>query len=330
MKKAMELFLMVTLLILIVPAGLASGNPEKPLVVATIPPLAAIVQEAFGGSVDVVYIIPLGADPHDYQLTAEQVSLLQKADVIVTTGGHLPVEGKITQLKEEGVITAHVLLIDDYEKYGFRYLKEHWYNEKDNPHGTWLDPTNALAIAEATERALEDADPENAVVYRKDFELFKAKVEGIVLSYSALVKGNLTAVVQMPPCQYAIEWLGIRAVSAIKPEEEVPAKGVDEVLPDAEKADLIVYSMQSPDQLKDAVFELSEKSGKPIAGITVFWKDEPYTKVLSENSASIIQAITGEKSGKENTPATKGSLYSIPALFVGLSLGIALGYLIKR
>ncbi len=40
------------------------GSPEKPpLVVASIAPLASIVQDAFGDSVNVVYIIPLGGGP---------------------------------------------------------------------------------------------------------------------------------------------------------------------------------------------------------------------------------------------------------------------------
>ncbi|WP_367883715.1 TroA family protein [Thermococcus peptonophilus] len=73
-------------------------------------------------------------------MTAEQVELVQRASVIVTTGGHLPVERRMVELKENGEIAGKILLVEDYKKYGFRYLKEHWYNEKDNPHGVWLDP----------------------------------------------------------------------------------------------------------------------------------------------------------------------------------------------
>ncbi|NJE84476.1 ABC transporter substrate-binding protein [Thermococcus sp. CX2] len=307
-----------------------SAAEEKPLVVTSIAPLAAIIQDAFGDSVRVEYIIPLGADPHEYQLTASQIELLQRADVIVTTGGHLPVEKKIAELKAEGTITGEALFIDDYKANGFRYLKEHWYNEKDNPHGIWLDPYNALAIAQATEKALEKADPHNAELYRKGFEGFNERVTTIVESYRAIVTENLTAVIQMPSNQYAIEWLGITAVASIKPEEEVPALGVDELVGKAAEADLIVYGHESPEQLTDAAKELASKSGKPLAGITVFWKDRPYTEVLIENSAAVVKAL--EETPQEDVPATKTDItqYVFISLIVGLVLGTALGVILKK
>ncbi|ACJ16085.1 ABC-type manganese/zinc transport system, periplasmic component [Thermococcus onnurineus NA1] len=323
-----------TLLIVLLLIGsfipLTSGAGEKPLVVTSIAPLAAIVQDAFGDSVEVVYIIPLGADPHEYQLTASQIELLRQADVIVTTGGHLPVEKKIAELKEEGTITSEVLFIDDYKAEGFRYLSEYWYNSKDNSHGIWLDPHNAMAIAQATEKALEKTDPYNAELYRKEFKSFRERVGIIVEAYKALVMENRTAVIQMPSNQYAIEWLGIKAVASIKPEEEVPALGVDELVSTAEKTDLIVYGKESPDQLKEAAKELAVKSGKSLAEITVFWKDRPYTEVLIENSAAVIKAL-GEKPPEKLAEArTDVTRYVVVSIIVGLVLGTALGVILKK
>lgn len=309
---------------------LTSGAGEKPLVVTSIAPLAAIVQDAFGDSVEVVYIIPLGADPHEYQLTASQIELLRQADIIVTTGGHLPVEKKIAELKAEGTITGEALFIDDYKANGFRYLKEHWYNEKDNPHGIWLDPYNALAIAQATEKALEKADPHNAELYRKGFECFNERVITIVESYRAILTENLTAIIQMPSNQYALEWLGITAVASIKPEEEVPALGVDELVGKAAEADLIVYGHESPEQLTDAAKELAVKSRKSPAEITVFWKDRPYTEVLIENSAAVIKALEEKPPEKLAEARTDVTRYVVVSIIVGLVLGTALGVILKK
>ncbi len=313
-------------------APLSSSAEQKPLVVASIGPIASIVSEAFGDSVDVVTLIPLGADPHEYQLTAEQVSLLQRASVIVTTGGHLPVEAKMAGLKKEGVISGELLLIDDYKREGFRYLPERWYNGKDNPHGTWLDPDNALAIAKATEKALEEADPADAETYRKGLLCFEERVKSIEDSYRALIVENRSSVIEMPPVQYAVEWLGIRATASLLPEEEVPAKGVDELVPAARKADIVVYSIQSPEQLKKGAMELASKAGKPIAGITVFWKDTPYTEVLIKNTATILN-VTAERSPQRVSTVkaeNQNAGYVAAALFAGLSLGVAVGYIMKK
>jgi zinc/manganese transport system substrate-binding protein len=327
MKKTILTLLIISSLFL----HPVTAGGERPLVVATIGPLGSIVKEAFPG-VEVVVLIPPGVDPHDYQLTAEQVSLLQRADVVVTTGGHLPVEKKIAQLKGEGVITAKVLLIDDYKKHGFRYLKEHWYNEKDNPHGAWLDPYNAIAIAEATAWALIQSDSAKESEYRHGFEVFKGKVLGIVKAYKQLVASNATAVVQMPPDQYAVEWLGIKAVDALKPEEEVPAKGVDALVGEAKETDVLVYGLDSPDQMKKAMNELAEKSGKPLAGITVFWSSGNYTDWLVKNTASVLDALTGKSPQHVSTVKGENQTveYAVAALFAGLSLGAAVGYIMKK
>lgn len=327
MKRAVVLLIIVLIGLLI---SNAEAEEDKPLVIASIGPIASIIEEAFGDSVDVVTLIPLGADPHEYQLSAEQVNLLQRADVIVTTGGHLPVEAKMAELRKEGVITAELILIDDFKAEGFRYLPERWYGDKDNPHGTWLYPDNAIAIASATEKALEKIDPANAEVYRRKFEVFRERVEVIKDAYSRFLARNKSAIINMPPVQYAVEWLGIKVVASIKPEEEVPARGTEELLPVAEKSDLIVYSLQSPSQLKNAALELSEKSGKPAVGIVVFWENRPYTEVLKENTVNVLRAA-GEKivrvQEKGKGPETA---YILSALLVGLSLGTALGYVLKN
>ncbi|CAI1493557.1 ABC-type metal ion transport system, periplasmic component/surface adhesin [Thermococcus nautili] len=324
-----RLALIILLTLALVPLNGVSAQ-ENVSVVATIAPIGSIVQEAFPG-VRVEVIIPPGVDPHDYQLTAQQVELLSKAQVIVTTGGHLPVEKRIAELEKEGTVTGKALFIDDYMKYGFHYAKEHWYNGKDNPHGVWLDPYNAIAIAEATKEALIEEDPANAMTYERDFERFRERVLAIVEAYKALAPKNATAVIQMPPDEYAIDWLGIKAVAAIKPEEEVPAIGVDQLVPTAEKSSLIVYGSDSPEQLKKASIELAQKSGKPLAEITVFWASGNYTDWLIKNTASIMKALstpqkTAEKNTRDNTVVT----YALLALITGVVLGTALGVILKK
>jgi|GEM_PF-791603 len=328
--KAGNLMAVILIALLFIPfTGALTAESQKPLVVTTIAPLAGIITDAFGDSVRVEYIIPPGADPHEYQLTTGQIELLQKADVIVTTGGHLPVEKKIAELQEEGVITGRALFIDDYKRNGFRYLKEHWYNDKDNPHGVWADPYNALAIAKAAEEALAESDPGNAGLYREEYRSFEERVLAIVQSYRALVRENATAVIQMPPDQYAIEWLGIRAVAAIKPEEEVPAIGVDSLVKTAMGTSVIVYTRESSEQLKDAAKELAAKSGKPTAEVSIFWSDRPYTDVLVENSAAVVRALGGKV---ERIPVGGADVttYVLVSLLVGVVLGTAIGVILKK
>ncbi len=327
--RVMVLVPVFLLIGMLIPAATA-GSGNIPLVVTTIGPLASIVEDAFGGAVKVVYIIPPGADPHEYQLSADQIELLRRADVVVTTGGHLPIEKKIAELADEGTLRGQVLFINDYKAQGFRYLPETWYHGKDNPHGVWLDPYNAISIAAATEGALEKADPSRKEVYQRDFQMFKEKVMEVVKAYRAMVEENKTAIIQMPPDEYAVYWLGVNVVAAIKPEEEAPAIGVDSLLPETGGVDLIIYGKNSPGQLKKAAEELSAKSGKPTAEITVFWANETYTDVLIENTAAVLKALGGRPQVK--LVHSNGNLteYVVLSLLVGVMLGTAIGVILKK
>ncbi|AFK22168.1 metal ABC transporter solute-binding protein, Zn/Mn family [Pyrococcus sp. ST04] len=316
---------LIPLLLIVLLLHPVAAQEKKPLVVTSLPPLASIIKEALGDYVQVVYLVPPGVEPHQYQLSPDQIRVLKEADVIVTTG-HLPAEMKIIELKKEGEIAGTVLTIDDYRKYGFRYLPERWYTGKNNPHGIWLDPTNAVAIAEATAEAIAERNPGIRSGVEESVSKFKERVNSIVLAYSGVLKGK-KAVIELPSQQYALEWLGVEVVASIKPEAEVPAKSVDEL--SNVNADVIVYDEGTPQTLKNAAIKLSQRLGIPVANITVLWTEKPYTKVLLDNTRSIISSLT-----KERKVVIKeggfGYQYSILALIIGLVVGISIGVVIRR
>ena len=301
---------------------------EKPLVITSIAPIAEIVREAFGESVQVEYLVPPGVDPHQYQLTPEQIEKIQKADVIVTIG-HLPAEEKIGELEKEGILKGEVLGIEDYQRYGFRYLPERWYNNKYNPHGIWLDPYNGLAIAEATKEALKTRySGQN--IFEAQYSLFKAKVETIILAYQKMNLSEKQAIIELPSQQYALEWMGIEVIASIKPEEEIPAKSVDELLEMVKTVDVIVYSADSPESLKNAVLELSRKTGVPTIGISTIWSEKEYTEVLIQNSANIVSAFRTYVPQEVPSQQSLNITYIILAFIVGVTLGTAFGVIIKK
>lgn len=325
-------FALILLLALGMTPPVMSGSMEKPLIIATIAPLGEIIKEAFGSDVEVEVMVPLGVDPHEYQLSPEQIEKARNALVIVTTGGHLPAEKKLKELGESGEIKGLVLWIDDYEAEGFKFLEKSWMGGT-NPHGTWMDPENALAIARATEKALIKGDPGNRDVYERDYNTFESRINEIVDSYRVIFQkiGAKRAVIELPAHQYALEWLGVETIDAIKPEEEVPAKSVDELLNSAKNADLIVYTIESPNSLKNAALELSSRSGKPLANVVYMWTNKPYTQVLKENTGEILKALSGEQeSGTAQIKKGVSESYILLALITGIVMGFAFGMFVRR
>ncbi|MCD6142859.1 zinc ABC transporter substrate-binding protein [Thermococcus sp.] len=323
----MRKMVLILIIFLISPLSFTLAQ-EKPLVITSIAPIAEIVREAFGESVQVEYLVPPGVDPHQYQLTPEQIEKIQKADVIVTIG-HLPLEEKIEELEKEGILKGEVLGIEDYQRYGFRYLPERWYNNKYNPHGIWLDPYNALAIAEATKEALK-THYSGQNIFEAQYSLFKAKVETIILTYQKMNLNEKQAIIELPSQQYTLEWIGIEVIASIKPEEEIPAKSVDELLEMVKTVDVIVYSTDSPESLKNAVLELSRKTGVPTIGISTIWSEKEYTEVLIQNSANIVSAFRTYVPQEVPSQQSLNTTYIILAFIVGVTLGTAFGVIIKK
>ena len=61
-------------------------DPNRPLVIATTPILGDLVRQVGGDEINVEVLIPLGADPHDFEPSAAQAAQLRDASLIVANG----------------------------------------------------------------------------------------------------------------------------------------------------------------------------------------------------------------------------------------------------
>jgi zinc/manganese transport system substrate-binding protein len=72
-----------------VPSGDAASEEdprERPTVVATTSILGDVVANLAGDQVEVVTLMPVGADPHDFQASAREANQLRTADAVVANG----------------------------------------------------------------------------------------------------------------------------------------------------------------------------------------------------------------------------------------------------
>jgi zinc transport system substrate-binding protein len=93
--------------------------------------------------VEVTNLTPPGVEPHDIELTADQVGALSEADLVIYLG-------KGFQPAVEDVIS------DAGESRRLDVLE----GTANDPH-VWLDPTMMAAIADRTASRLSEVDPAN-------------------------------------------------------------------------------------------------------------------------------------------------------------------------
>lgn len=123
-RTACQMFLTASLLMVLAACGsgesgdaaaggapAAGGTTERPTIVVTTNILGDVVDELIGEQANVVTIMPVGADPHDFQASAQEVDQLLRADALIINGGDFE-EGLLDVIEsagDEGVPTFEAL-----------------------------------------------------------------------------------------------------------------------------------------------------------------------------------------------------------------------------
>jgi zinc transport system substrate-binding protein len=146
--------------------------------------------------IDVTLLVPMGADPHDWEPTIRDRERLQKADVIIVNGiGYEHWIGSFDSNDNQGIlvdtsngISTLDLAKHDEEKHD-DHAKEDGHEEEDkHNHGVldphiWLNPVYAQLQVKNIANALSNSDPtnknyyqSNAAIYNKELDLLDSKI----------------------------------------------------------------------------------------------------------------------------------------------------------
>jgi zinc transport system substrate-binding protein len=132
-----------------------SSNDDEVSVVASFYPLAFLAEEVGGAGVDVANLTPTGAEPHDIELTPDQVDEILDADVALVMGEDFQpaIEEAVEDRDGPTVLVLDELPIDGEDP-------------ARDPH-VWLDPVLMGEMTVAITDALIEADPDHADAYER-------------------------------------------------------------------------------------------------------------------------------------------------------------------
>lgn len=116
------------------PATEVSNAPSGPTIVATTTILGSVVSDilvcAVGDDASLTVLMPIGADPHDFQASSQQVAQMTDADLVVANGLFLEA-GLVSILESVGEQDARILeLAEGLQPLPFAYASQ----EKDDEH----------------------------------------------------------------------------------------------------------------------------------------------------------------------------------------------------
>lgn len=193
---------------------------QKIKVIASIVPLADFARHVGGDRIEVKLLLPPGASPHTYEPTPKAVQDITDAKIFVKIGAGLEFWAEKT-VKASG--NKRLIIVDSSK--GIQLIREshsHASHSHADPH-IWLNPVIASDIVTKIERALIEADPENAKIYEKNALLYREKLSQLDKEISDKIKTfSIKEYVTFHPAwNYFSKRYGLRVAGVI---EELPGK----------------------------------------------------------------------------------------------------------
>lgn len=239
---------------------------------------------AIGGE-DIVYhsIVPLGAEPHDFEPTAADMARLSEADVFIYNGmGIDEWADKVKDTLPDNVLT--VCVSDNLNGTA----------ENTDPH-VWLNMENAQVQLEAVYKAFAEADSENAEKYLNRLMLYSAQIDEIEEDYKNAGLSGKKIFVTHGAYGYLCDEFGMEqiALEGISGDSDPsPAQMADIVKQiKSEGAKCIFYDPLEGDKIANAA---AKEAGVEALELYTFEGDEEhrdYVTVMRDNLAQLKKAL---------------------------------------
>lgn len=246
-------------------------------------PVTWLVEQIAGDSAEVTSLTPSGVEPHDLQLDAKSIALIQDADMVFYLGSEFQpdVEKAVARLENaskaidllnsRGVTLLNVQKEDDHD-HGHDHGDEEEEVEHKHPLAggkdphVWLDPANMILMARVISNELAKIAPN----YKELFNSNLSAVEKELTSLDKDISSNLknckikTVVTSHAAFLYFTEKYGFKqlAIAGISPEDEPDAKrlaGIADSAKDAKVSTVYFEEVLSPDLAKTVAREVGAK-----------------------------------------------------------------------
>ncbi|MBT2586380.1 zinc ABC transporter substrate-binding protein AztC [Arthrobacter sp. ISL-95] len=296
------------LLALIAVAGLVlsgcsqPGTPEKPQVVVTTNILGDVTREVLGDQVEVTTLMQPNADPHSFEISAQQAALMGSADLVVSNGLGLE-EGLQQHLDRAVKAGAPVLAAGDV-------VDVVPYSSGDaegtpDPH-LWTDPAAMIDVVDAVEdaaRDIEGIDPtklaSSAAAYRDKLTELDEEMIG---AFAAIPKERRALVTNHHVFGYLAKRFDFQVVGAVIPggttlaapsaadlrqlSQAIRGVGVRTIFADSSQPDRLVQVLASEAGVNVEVEQLfTESLTGPDGGA------ETYLDMMRANTERIVSGL---------------------------------------
>ena len=160
--------------------AIAETKTSKIKIVASFFPIYEFVKRVGGDKIDASVLIPVGAEPHDFDPTIQQIQNAQTAAAVVYNGAGM---------ESTWINKVNPKFVIDSSK-GLDLLSTNGpeIHAPTDPH-IWLDPILVIHQVENIRDGLIEVDPKNAIYYKNNAQSFIGQLK----SLDVAIRGNLSS-----------------------------------------------------------------------------------------------------------------------------------------
>jgi len=265
-------------------------DSSKLQVISSFYPLHEFSQNVGQEKVDVILLVPVGVEPHDWGPTIKDVQKMQKADLIIING--IGFENWVDNLAEIGF---QGVIVDTSNGILIKNLGQEYSSTSGDPH-IWLNPVYAKIQVQNIANAFSNSDPKNqqyyqsnAVKYIEQLDLLDSKIR------NELSNCNYDFIAFHDAFSYFADEYNLNQHTILlsnNPHGEATAKTLENVISTARELNIKVIFSEENVNSKTSEIIANEIDGKVLilSPIEVF-SDRTYISKMTENLNNLKEAL---------------------------------------
>lgn len=284
-------------------AGCSAATSDQPHVVVTTNILGDVVENIAGDEVAITTLMKPNADPHSFEISAQQAHELSQADLLVSSGLNLEEGlGQHVETAQQAGVPSVV---------AGEHIEVLTYSSDDNrgepdPH-FWTDPARMIDVVDAVEEALVDVPGVNKDTVRTNADSYRAELkqldEEMTAAFESIPRDKRALVTNHHVFGYLAERFGFDIIGAVIPggttlaapsaadlrelTEAIEQSGVKTIFAESSQPDRLVSVLASEANVEVSVVELFTES------LTASDGEAPtYLTMMRANTERITDGLT--------------------------------------
>ena len=285
-------------------SGTAASSDPRPVIVTGFYPLYEAASRVGGDRFRVVNLTPAGAEPHDLELTPDEVGQTQSAKLVLYVGGGFqPALEDAVKPRQAGSSIDVVKGMSLAAPPSVEGPSEAAEKERlsFDPH-VWLDPVLMSEIVDRAEKAIAGADRAHAATYAANAGRYRAELGTLDADFRTGLAtcARRTFVTSHAAFGYLAKRYGLRqqAISGVSPETEPSPKRLQELAALVRRMGVTTIfseALVSPRTAEALAREAGVKTAvlDPIEGLTPdeLRQGKGYVSVMRDNLAALRAAL---------------------------------------